>query len=35
MQATIKISDGVARMPRWRMAQPVNFESLDGEHIVY
>ncbi len=34
MQATIKISDGVARMPRWRMAQPVNFESLDGEHIA-
>ena len=34
MQATIRITDGVARMPRWRMAKPVDFESLDGEHIA-
>ena len=34
MQAIIKIKQGVARMPKWRMAQPVDFESLDGEHIA-
>ena len=34
MQATIRITEGVARMPKWRMAQPVNFEALDGEHIA-
>ena len=34
MQATIRITDGVARMPKWRMAEPVNFEALDGEHIA-
>ena len=30
----IRIRDGVCRMPEWRMAEPVNFESLDGEHIA-
>ena len=30
----IRIRDGVCRMPKWRMAEPVNFESLDGEHIA-
>ena len=34
MQSTIRIRSGVARMPRWRMAQPVDFEALDGEHIA-
>ena len=34
MQATIRITDGVARMPKWRMAEPVTFEALDGEHIA-
>ena len=34
MQATIKIKQGVARMPKWRMAQPVEFTALDGEHIA-
>lgn len=34
MQATIRITEGVARMPQWRMAQPVCFEALDGEHIA-
>ena len=34
MQATIRITDGIARMPKWRMAEPVNFEALDGEHIA-
>ncbi|MBM6992772.1 MAG: ATP-binding cassette domain-containing protein [Prevotella sp.] len=30
----IHIHDGVCRMPEWRMAQPVNFTSLNGEHIA-
>ncbi len=30
----ISIVDGVVRKPEWRMAEPVNFESLDGEHIA-
>ena len=34
MQATIRISNGVARMPKWRMAQPVDFEICDGEQIA-
>lgn len=34
MQTIIKISNGVPRMPEWRMAQPVNFCSADGEHIA-
>ena len=34
MQATIRISDGVARMPKWRMSQPVDFVAFDGEHIA-
>jgi molybdate transport system ATP-binding protein len=34
MQKIIKIQDGVTRMPEWRMAEPVNFETNDGEHIA-
>lgn len=34
MQKIIGIKDGVARMPEWRMAEPVNFEALDGEQIA-
>jgi len=34
MQKIIGIKNGVARMPQWRMAEPVNFELLDGEHIA-
>ena len=30
----IKISNGITRMPAWRMAEPVNFETCDGEHIA-
>ena len=33
-QKIIKITNGVVRMPSWRMAEPVNFESLDGEQIA-
>ncbi|MCH5311949.1 MAG: ATP-binding cassette domain-containing protein [Prevotella sp.] len=32
--ALIKIKQGVVRKPEWRMAQPVDFEMLDGEHIA-
>ena len=34
MQATIRISNGVARMPKWRMAEPVCFEALADEHLA-
>lgn len=34
MQATIRITQGVCRMPKWRMASAVNFEALAGEHIA-
>ena len=34
MQATIRIIDGVARMPKWRLAKPVNFTAFNGEHIA-
>lgn len=30
----IRIVDGVCRMPQWRMAEPVNFESCNGEHLA-
>ena len=30
----IKVVEGVCRMPQWRMAEPVNFESCNGEHIA-
>ena len=30
----ISINQGVTRMPEWRMAQPVDFSLLDGEHIA-
>lgn len=32
--AIISISDGVCRMPAWRMAEPVNFSLNQGEHIA-
>ena len=34
MQKIICIKDGVTRMPAWRMAEPVNFESCAGENIA-
>lgn len=33
-QTIIRIREGVVRNPEWRMAMPVNFELLDGEHIA-
>lgn len=34
MQKIIKIEKGVTRMPAWRMAEPVDFELDEGEHIA-
>lgn len=34
MQKIINIVEGVVRMPAWRMAEPVNFTTLDGEQIA-
>lgn len=34
MQKIIEIEKGVTRMPEWRMAEPVDFELCDGEHIA-
>lgn len=34
MQNTIRIRNGVARMPEWRLAKPVDFEAAAGEHIA-
>ena len=34
MQKIISIENGVCRMPAWRMAQPVDFQLNDGEHIA-
>jgi len=34
MQKIIRIENGVTRKPDWRMAEPVNFELCDGEHIA-
>ena len=34
MQKIIEIKEGVCKMPKWSMKQPVNFSSLDGEHIA-
>lgn len=34
MQKIINIQHGVTRMPEWRMAEPVCFQSLDNEHIA-
>ena len=34
MQKVIKIEKGVTRMPEWRMAEPVDFELCDAEHIA-
>lgn len=33
-QKIIDIRHGVARMPEWQMAEPVDFELKDGEHIA-
>ncbi len=34
MQKIINITEGVARMPQWRMAEPVNFELDADEHMA-
>ena len=34
MQKIISITNGVTRMPDWRMSQPVNFTLCDGENIA-
>ena len=34
MQTIINIENGVTRMPEWRMAEPVNFEACEGEHVA-
>ncbi len=34
MQKIIDIKQGVPRMEQWRMAQPVDFQTLDGEHLA-
>ena len=34
MQKIIKIEKGVTRMPEWRMAEPVDFELCDCEHMA-
>lgn len=34
MQRIIRIEKGVTRMPGWRMAEPVDFELCEGEHIA-
>lgn len=34
MQKIINITDGVTRMPEWRMKVPVNFTLCDGENIA-
>ena len=34
MQKVISIENGIPRHPLWRMAEPVNFELLDHEHIA-
>ena len=33
-ESIIKIDNGVTRMPEWRLAEPVNFELSNGEHIA-
>ena len=34
MQKIISIKGGRVRMPEWRLAAPVDFETLDGEHLA-
>ena len=34
MQRIIKISHGETRMQAWRLAEPVDFELCNGEHIA-
>lgn len=34
MQKIIEIHNGIARMPEWRMAVPVDFELCEGENIA-
>lgn len=33
-QVIIRLSQAVCRMPKWRMAKPVDFELCDGEHLA-
>lgn len=34
MQKIIRIENGIARMPAWRMTEPVNFELDDNENVA-
>ena len=34
MQRIIHIENGITRHPMWRMAEPVNFDLLDKEHLA-
>ncbi len=34
MQRTIHIENGICKLPKWRMAEPVNFSAYDGEHLA-
>ena len=34
MQHIIHIENGITRHPMWRMAEPVNFDLLDKEHLA-
>ncbi|WP_036877237.1 ATP-binding cassette domain-containing protein [Xylanibacter oryzae] len=34
MQKIIEVHNGITRMPEWRMAEPVDFEAVEGEHIA-
>jgi len=34
MRTVINISEGITRMPEWRMAEPVNFQLLEGEQLA-
>lgn len=34
MRKIINIENGVCRMPKWRMAEPVDFTLEDGEHLA-
>ncbi len=34
MQTTLRISQGVTRMPKWRMARPVDLELCDSEQLA-
>ncbi len=34
MREIIRISNGISRMPEWRLKKPVSFSLLEGEHIA-